>query len=431
MTKEKKWYSPISMDLGKHVISRFFRPQTFAEVVGQQSIVTTLKNALCQERVAQAYLFAGTRGTGKTTLARLFAKAINCNFRASGSAEPCNKCESCLSIADSKAFEVVEIDGASHRGIDDIRQINDLVLFTPPPGKSKIILIDEVHMLTKEAFNALLKTLEEPPLHVCFLFATTEPQKVPLTILSRCQRFHLRPLKTEEILNKLQQISTTWEIAIEKEALELICLRADGSMRDAESFFQRLLYSQSGVIDRKAVEEALGLISLEWMNSLDKALLEKDRKKVLLLASELSHLPQEPIAILSMIADHYKKHLFAEKSPFEPARLAKIFERLMDMMILGSKMHLRHLHLDMLLLSLIEAASIPSLEEIGKLLLERYSQEPSIHLAIPSPQEQSTSSIAPPSLENRPPVANNFSTKASDANLMNFAAATLNGHLEI
>ena len=172
------------------VIARKYRPQTFADVIGQTAIVTTLKNALKFHKLAHAYLFCGCRGTGKTTLARVFSKALNCQ-KLTENFEPCNQCQSCLEISQGRSLDVIEIDGASHRGIDDIRQINDTIGYAPSSGKYKIYIIDEVHMLTKEAFNALLKTLEEPPANVKFFFATTEPHKVLQTIMSRCQRFDL------------------------------------------------------------------------------------------------------------------------------------------------------------------------------------------------------------------------------------------------
>lgn len=214
------------------VLARKFRPKFFSEVIGQEAVITTLRHALAQKRLAQAYLFCGCRGTGKTTLARLFAKALNCTQLKDG--EPCNHCSSCIDIAAGHSLDVLEIDGASHRGIEDIRQINESVHFSPTSGRYKIYLIDEVHMLTKEAFNALLKTLEEPPEHVKFFFATTEPHKVPATILSRCQRFNLMRLSEEQIIKSLQTIADQLSIEVqEPQALELVARLAEGSLRDA------------------------------------------------------------------------------------------------------------------------------------------------------------------------------------------------------
>lgn len=197
------------------VIARKFRPQNFSDVKSQDAIVTTLRNAIRFNRIAHAYLFCGTRGTGKTTLARLFAKALNCE-NLSENIEPCNQCGSCREITNGSSLDVLEVDGASNRGIDDIRRINETASYTPSAGKFKVFIIDEVHMLTKEAFNALLKTLEEPPSHVTFIFATTEVHKVLPTILSRCQRFNLNRISFDSIVDKLNLIANKLEIKAEE-----------------------------------------------------------------------------------------------------------------------------------------------------------------------------------------------------------------------
>ena len=208
------------------VIARKYRPQTFADVLGQSPIVTTLKNAIKKNRLAHAYLFCGSRGTGKTTLARVFAKALNC-LQPTQDGEPCNQCTSCRGIVSGSSMDVLEIDGASNRGIEDIRQINETVGYATSSGKYKIYIIDEVHMLTKEAFNALLKTLEEPPAKVLFFFATTEPHKVLPTILSRCQRFNLSRISPQLIVNKLARIAKDLNAVAEEEALHMIATRAE------------------------------------------------------------------------------------------------------------------------------------------------------------------------------------------------------------
>src|SRR3984957_4201366 len=227
------------------VLARKYRPQSFQEVLGQEAIITTLKNAIKNNRLAHAYLFCGSRGTGKTTLARIFAKALNCQ-RPTEDLEPCNVCESCKEITSGSSLDVLEIDGASHRGIDDVRQINDTVGYSCASGKYKIYIIDEVHMLTKEAFNALLKTLEEPPPKVKFFFATTEPHKIPATILSRCQRFNLRRISPSLIVQKLQRIAQDVKAEIDPEALHLIANMADGALRDAESLLDQVLSFTEG-----------------------------------------------------------------------------------------------------------------------------------------------------------------------------------------
>jgi len=252
------------------VSARKYRPQKFEEVLGQDPIITTLKNAIHMDRLANAYLFCGSRGTGKTTLARLFAKALNC-LNPSAEHEPCNHCASCREITAGHSLDVLEIDGASHRGIDDIRQINDTVGYASASGKYKIYIIDEVHMLTKEAFNALLKTLEEPPAKVKFFFATTEPHKVLPTILSRCQRFNLNRIPLESIVEKLRKIVQNMGIESEEEALHLIAKRAEGGLRDAESLLDQVLVFHEGDLKTASVASILGLMPKDVLFELDQA----------------------------------------------------------------------------------------------------------------------------------------------------------------
>lgn len=252
------------------VLARKHRPQKFKDVVAQDAIVATLKNAIRHSRAAHAYLFSGCRGTGKTTLARLFAKALNCPHLTTD-IEPCNACSSCHDITGSHAIDVLEIDGASHRGIEDIRQINETIGFAPASGRYKIYLIDEVHMLTKEAFNALLKTLEEPPYHVKFFFCTTEPHKIPATILSRCQKFNLKRISAEKIRGKMTEIAQELKIQIDREALEYIAEMAEGSLRDALSLLDQIIAFEKAEITSHTVAEVLGLPSKEILFSLDEA----------------------------------------------------------------------------------------------------------------------------------------------------------------
>ena len=255
------------------VLARRYRPQRFSEVVGQESTVTTLKNALRFDKAAHAYLFCGSRGVGKTTLARLFAKALNC-LEKGADMEPCNQCSSCLEIGTGQSLDVIEIDGASNRGIDDIRQINETALYSPSSGRYKIYIIDEVHMLTKEAFNALLKTLEEPPEKAKFFFATTEPHKVLPTIVSRCQRFDLGRIQLSQIISKLEQIASDLGRAAEPEALHLIATFSDGSLRDAESLFDQILCFAEGTVTASIIRTSLGLIPQEHFFALDQAFSE-------------------------------------------------------------------------------------------------------------------------------------------------------------
>jgi len=252
------------------VIARKFRPQSFKDVIGQEAIVTTLKNGMRTKRLAQAYLFCGSRGTGKTTLARIFAKALNCQ-QLTNEGEPCNQCSSCREITSGASLDVLEIDGASHRGIEDIRQINETVGYAAASGHYKIYIIDEVHMLTKEAFNALLKTLEEPPPKVKFFFATTEPHKVLPTILSRCQRFNLSRIPLAQIMIKLRHIAHQLQVTIDEEALQLLAQRADGGLRDAESLLDQIIAFEGNQITLHSVYAILGLMPVDIYFKIDEA----------------------------------------------------------------------------------------------------------------------------------------------------------------
>ncbi len=291
------------MFMSYQVIARKFRPGTFDEVIGQEAIVKTLKNALKSEKLAHAYLFCGLRGTGKTTLARLLAKIMNCQ-KPSESMNPCLECSSCRDFQSSQPMDFIEIDGASHRGIDDIKHIVDTLAYSSV-NKFKIILIDEVHMLTKEAFNALLKTLEEPPEHVKFIFATTEPHKLPSTILSRCQRFDLTRIPLSLLITKLKKIATHLQLEIEDPVYSLIAQRADGSLRDAESLFERVIAGQEGVIDLKNVYDLLGYFNLDLLEELDACIGQKNIKNVFLIADKLFQSGKD----IKIFFDQFRHHL--------------------------------------------------------------------------------------------------------------------------
>jgi DNA polymerase-3 subunit gamma/tau len=234
---------------------RRWRPKRFSEVVGQDLVVATLKRAVALGKLHHAYLFAGQRGVGKTTLARILARAANCLAPEDG--EPCNRCPNCLRILEGKSLDVVEIDGASHRGIDQVRQLREEVAFLPAGARYKVYIIDEVHMLTQEAFNALLKTLEEPPPHVIFMFATTEPHKVPPTVLSRCQAFWLQPIPEELIAKRVEEIAKAEGFALGEGAAALLARRAGGSLRDALVLLEQL--GRAGPITPEKIESYLGL----------------------------------------------------------------------------------------------------------------------------------------------------------------------------
>ena len=238
---------------------RKYRSQSFSDLVGQEATSRALRGAIATDRIAHAYLFSGSRGTGKTTTARLLAKAINCMRREPGSSEPCNRCESCLQVQSGAALDLIEIDAASNRGIDEIRDLREKVNLAPALGPKKVYIIDEAHMLTTEAFNALLKTLEEPPDHVVFVLCTTEANKLPLTVLGRCQQFVFRRFNDEQIMGRLSQVAAGEEIEVEPAALGLIAHVAQGSMRDAIGLLDQLVPLAEGPISLAAARELLGI----------------------------------------------------------------------------------------------------------------------------------------------------------------------------
>src|SRR6266700_732352 len=238
---------------------RKYRSQTFAYLVGQDAASRALEGAIISGRVAHAYLFSGSRGTGKTSAARLLAKALNCTGRARDSAEPCNKCQSCVEMTAGSALDLIEIDAASNRGIDEIRDLREKVNLAPALGRKKVYIIDEAHMLTTEAFNALLKTLEEPPEHVVFVLCTTESNKVPLTVLGRCQQFVFRRFSDEQIVGRLAHIADAADITVEREVLTLIAHVAQGSMRDALGLLDQLVPLADGPISLGIARELLGV----------------------------------------------------------------------------------------------------------------------------------------------------------------------------
>ncbi|MFH1808729.1 MAG: DNA polymerase III subunit gamma/tau [Pseudomonadota bacterium] len=256
------------------VLARKWRPQTFEDVIGQGHVVHTLQNAVKKDRLAHAFVFTGARGVGKTTAARLLAKALQCE--QGPTPEPCGTCARCLEIADSRAVDVLEIDGASNRGIDQVRELRDGVRYLPQNARFKIVIIDEVHMLTTEAFNALLKTLEEPPPHVKFIFATTEPHKIPVTILSRCQRFDFKRIAPQEIVKHLQKIAGAEGIAADEAALLQVARAAQGSMRDALSLLDQAIAYAEGAITAQVASEALGIIDRRTVVDIIEAVLARD-----------------------------------------------------------------------------------------------------------------------------------------------------------
>ncbi|MGB3340769.1 MAG: DNA polymerase III subunit gamma/tau [bacterium] len=304
------------------VISLRYRPQDFDELTGQSHITRSLKGAVKSGRIGHAFLFAGPRGVGKTTTARILAKSLNCNEGAN--IHPCQKCQSCKEITLSRNLDVIEIDGASNRGIDEIRNLREGVRYSPLHGRYKIYIIDEVHMLTQEAFNALLKTLEEPPPKVIFIFATTNPMKVPTTILSRCQRFVFKRLSIKEISSRLGAIAEQENIKITPNALHYLAVRADGSIRDGESILEQLTSFVDGEVTEKDVFKLIGFLGSSFYIKLLKHMLAQDLKQVIELFNEGIEDGADPIEIYRGFTS-YLRAIFLAKTglPEEFIELSK------------------------------------------------------------------------------------------------------------
>ncbi len=302
---------------------RVWRPQTFIDVVGQEHVTKTLQNALLQQKISHAYLFSGPRGTGKTSAAKIFAKAVNCENSPAN--EPCNECPACLGITDGSIPDVIEIDAASNNGVEEIRDIRDKVKFAPSSVKYKVYIVDEVHMLSIGAFNALLKTLEEPPRHVIFILATTEPHKIPLTIISRCQRFDFKRISAQSIVNRMKTIVDETGVRYEEKALQVVARAAEGGMRDALSLLdQAISFSR----DEVTVEDALtvtGSVSQGLLNQLATAIKERDAAKALEALEELLFLGKDPSRFIEDFILYYRDMLLFKAAP----NLEESFERVL------------------------------------------------------------------------------------------------------
>ena len=285
-----------------HSLYRKWRPQIFEDIIGQNHITQTLINAISLNRISHAYVFSGPRGVGKTTTARILAKSLNCE--KGPTIYPCNKCNNCIKITEGYSMDVIEIDGASNRGIDDIRDLRSKVKFAPTEGNFKIYIIDEVHMLTTEAFNALLKTLEEPPPHVIFIFATTAPHKIPDTILSRCQWFNFRRIPLQKIVDKLQLISKDENLIVEEKALNIIARNATGSMRDAESIFEQVIAYCGKEINVKNAIDILGITDDDIFFNILDAVIQNDTLRAIEVIHQSSDSGGDPAQFIRNLTEY-------------------------------------------------------------------------------------------------------------------------------
>jgi DNA polymerase-3 subunit gamma/tau len=403
--------------MGYLVLARKYRPRTFAELVGQEHVVRTLSNSISEGRLAHAFLFVGPRGIGKTSTARILAKALNCPKGPKADFNPDD--DICKEIEEGRSLDVLEIDGASNRGIESIKELRESVPYAPARGKFKIYIIDEVHMLTTEAFNALLKTLEEPPAHVKFIFATTEVQKLPATILSRCQRFDLRRIPDPLICSHLQKIAEAEKIKISDEALVLLARQAEGGLRDAESALEQLVSFAGKNITLDHVLEVFGLAGPIETRALASAILAGDSTNALAKVHEFRARHRDPIRVAQDLARHFRNLLLLQIAPAEAeAELGKLEKQtllalgnppdqthLLSLLeqLLESEHHLRlslarEVALEILVLRLCEMRERVSLETILKKLAVPGAEtraESAASRPAPSPTPKATSIPAP------------------------------------
>ena len=303
------------------VLARKWRPQTFDQVVGQEHVTRTLQNAIQSGRIAHAFLFTGPRGVGKTTIARLLAKALNCEDGPTP--QPCNSCSNCTEISAGSSIDVLEIDGASHTGVDHVRDITEGVQYRPAKSRFRVVIIDEVHMLSNQAFNALLKTLEEPPDHVKFIFATTEVQKILATIVSRCQRYDFKRISLRDLLGQLSALAEHEGFACDEVGLSLIAREADGSLRDAESLLEQVVTWGDGQVNAQTVRQALGVADRQVLFQIVEAILANDPAAALRIAGDLYEYGYDPRRLCRDLLEHFH-HLVVIKVCADPAVLSDL-----------------------------------------------------------------------------------------------------------
>lgn len=289
---------------------RRFRPKVFEDVIGQEQVITILKNQIKSSNIAHAYLFTGTRGTGKTSTAKIFARVVNCLDPED--ANPCNRCEVCEGILTESIMDVIEIDAASNNGVDNVREIRENVKYPPSKGRYKIYIIDEVHMLSTGAFNALLKTLEEPPSYVIFVLATTEPHKIPATILSRCQRFDFKPVKIKDIMGRLAYICNEIGIEYEEEALRLIAINSDGALRDALSILEQCISFSESILTYESIVSILGMVNYEFIFNVVNHIAKKDTSGVLTLINQMVMEGKDIGQLMKDLIGHFRSLLLVK-----------------------------------------------------------------------------------------------------------------------
>ncbi|MDZ7765112.1 MAG: DNA polymerase III subunit gamma/tau [Melioribacteraceae bacterium] len=397
------------------VTARKWRPQIFEDVVGQEHITKTLKNAIVNNRIAHSFIFAGPRGVGKTTTARILAKSLNCLNPKDG--EPCNECDMCKSFQTSQSLDIIEIDGASNRRIDEIRTLRESVKYAPSKGKYKIYIIDEVHMLTNESFNALLKTLEEPPEHTIFVFATTDIHKVPLTIISRCQRFDFRRIELNAIKNQLAKIAASEKIKIDDQSLTLIAKKADGALRDAQSLFDQVISFCGTNVKAKDISQMLNLIDEELYFIISDAIIDKNFESAFSVSQKIYDHGWNYIDFINGLVEHFrniltvvitKDHKLLESAEvfktkyleygnrFTEGDLLRILSMLNKTVYEVKNTQNQKLKVEIALSHLIGLERTSTISEIIKLLQEQGGKINNSDNPVPITSQQSTKSSASP-----------------------------------
>jgi DNA polymerase-3 subunit gamma/tau len=402
------------------VVARRYRPQRFTELIGQQHVAGALQQAIRTGRIGHAYLFTGARGVGKTSAARILAKALNCE--SGPTPEPCCQCDACERIATGDDVDVLEIDGASNRGIDEIRQLRQNAGVRPSRSRMKVYIIDEVHMLTKEAFNALLKTLEEPPEHVKFIFATTEPQKIPITILSRCQRFDFAGVDTVSIGDRLRQIAQAEGVGIDEEALQILSVRAAGSMRDSQSLLEQLLAVADHQISADDVNTLLGIAPAARVAELAERLADRDAATGLALLDSAVRTGADPGQVLDQLMGYYRDVMAVTVGCPPEQMLTALPGQYSDAKALGERLGVNTLLAAMQVLdqtaarmrvsvhertladmAIVRLSTLEDLDSLAQAVADLRANPGAVGVAV-APKKNSEASVAPPGLPpNSPP----------------------------